>query len=338
MRERNNKGDRKLPPRVYAHGKKYRWHPKSGGSIAICPIESPLSLVWLEYEKLINKHRRNVAELFHEYFDSPQFKALAPSTQRSNLARVPILIKVFGNMNPNALLPKHIRAFMDKRGEHSISTANNDFSLLSKVMQWSYERGKINKNPCRGVRKFSANQRDRYITDEEYLAVYQCANAITKVAMELAYLCAARKGDILKLEYSHLLEGGIFITQSKTGKKQIKMWSPRLHEAIALSETLAEKQTNFVLRRPNGQKVHDRSLQDYWQTAKKQAALEYGINTDFTFHDLKAKGISDYEGTMADKQRFSGHKEFAQVNTYDRKVDMVPPLNLKSINQPKSNQ
>lgn len=79
-------------------------------------------------------------------------------------------------------------------------------------------------------------------------------------------------------------------------------------------------------------------LQDYWQTAKKKAALEYGINTDFTFHNLKAKGISDYEGTMADKQRFSGHKEFAQVNTYDRKVDMVPPLNLKSINQPKSDK
>ncbi|WP_081045056.1 tyrosine-type recombinase/integrase [Photobacterium kishitanii] len=113
------------------------------------------------------------------------------------------------------------------------------------------------------------------MTDEEYLAVYQCANTITKVAMELAYLYAARKGDILKLEYSHLLDDGIFITQSKTGKKQIKMWSPRLREAITLSETLAEKQTNFVLHRPNSQKVHDRSLQDYWQTAKKKAALEY---------------------------------------------------------------
>nr|WP_272897412.1 tyrosine-type recombinase/integrase [Photobacterium kishitanii] len=86
---------------------------------------------------------------------------------------------------------------------------------------------------------------------------------MTKVAMELAYLCAARKGDILKLEYSHLFDDGIFITQSKTGKKQIKMWSPHLHEAIAQSETLAEKQTNFVFRRPNGQKVHDRPLQDY---------------------------------------------------------------------------
>ncbi|WP_081278118.1 tyrosine recombinase XerC [Photobacterium kishitanii] len=254
MKECSNKSKRKLPSRVYAHGRKYRWHPKAGGSIAICSVDAPLSLVWLEYEKLLNIHKRNITELFHEYFDSLQFKALAPSTQRSNLARVSTLIKVFGNMNPNAILPKHIRAFMDKRGEHSTSAANNDFSLLSKVMQWSYERGKIDKNPCRGVRKFSAKQRDRYITDEEYLAVYQCANTITKVAMELAYLCAARKGDILKLEYSHLLEDGIFITQSKTGKKQIKMWSPRLREAITLSETLAEKQTNFVLRRPNGQK------------------------------------------------------------------------------------
>ncbi|ENO4715773.1 integrase, partial [Escherichia coli] len=53
-----------------------------------------------------------------------------------------------------------------------------------------------------------------------------------------------------------------------------------------------------------------------------------GITTDFTFHDLKAKGISDYEGSSRDKQLFSGHKTETQVLVYDRKVKVTPSLNL----------
>tara|TARA_B100000745_G_scaffold292648_1_gene233739 strand:- start:1091 stop:1372 length:282 start_codon:yes stop_codon:yes gene_type:complete len=50
---------------------------------------------------------------------------------------------------------------------------------------------------------------------------------------------------------------------------------------------------------------------------------ETGLPLDFTFHDIKAKSISDYEG---DKQRFSGHKTRAQMESYNRKGDVVPSL------------
>ncbi|MCD3105112.1 integrase, partial [Salmonella enterica subsp. enterica serovar Enteritidis] len=50
---------------------------------------------------------------------------------------------------------------------------------------------------------------------------------------------------------------------------------------------------------------------------------------DCTFHDLKAKGISDYEGTAKDKQKYSGHKTESQVLVYDRKVKMSPTLDRK---------
>ncbi|MDT1909138.1 integrase, partial [Acinetobacter baumannii] len=46
-------------------------------------------------------------------------------------------------------------------------------------------------------------------------------------------------------------------------------------------------------------------------------------------HDLKAKGISDYEGSGRDKQKFSGHKTESQVLVYDRKVKISPTLNKK---------
>ncbi|MCP5757042.1 integrase, partial [Klebsiella pneumoniae] len=76
---------------------------------------------------------------------------------------------------------------------------------------------------------------DVYIPDEDYLAVYECARIEVKVAMEISYLCAAREGDVFDLIVSELMEDGIFIEQNKTGKKQIKKWTPRLRAAIDLA-------------------------------------------------------------------------------------------------------
>jgi hypothetical protein len=47
-----------------------------------------------------------------------------------------------------------------------------------------------------------------------------------------------------------------------------------------------------------------------------------------TFHDLKAKDISDYEGSSREKQLFSGHKTESQVLVYDRKVRISSTLDL----------
>ncbi|ECI3855319.1 integrase, partial [Salmonella enterica subsp. enterica] len=46
------------------------------------------------------------------------------------------------------------------------------------------------------------------------------------------------------------------------------------------------------------------------------------------FHDIKAKAISDYEGSSRDKQLFSGHRTESQVLTYNRKVKVTPTLDI----------
>lgn len=52
-----------------------------------------------------------------------------------------------------------------------------------------------------------------------------------------------------------------------------------------------------------------------------------------TFHDIKAKAISDYEGSSKEKQMFSGHKTESQVVTYARKVKISPTLNAPPLAQ-----
>ena len=52
----------------------------------------------------------------------------------------------------------------------------------------------------------------------------------------------------------------------------------------------------------------------------QREAEEKGMLARFRFHDLKHKGITDYEG---DKQQFSGHKSHAMMERYNHGIDRV---------------
>lgn len=95
-------------------------------------------------------------------------------------------------------------------------------------------------NPCVGVDKFPKPQRDRYITDEEYVAIYDHATPAVRAAMEIAYLCAAKVSDVLKMNWNQIMDHGIFIQHGKTGVKQIKRWTERLRAAVDICRPWGE--------------------------------------------------------------------------------------------------
>lgn len=72
---------------------------------------------------------------------------------------------------------------------------------------------------------------------------------------------------------------------------------------------------------------------DLWETAREAAGKKLNRKLPCTFHDLKAKGISDYEGSSRDKQLFSGHKTESQVLVYDRKIKKSPTLDLAPVDK-----
>jgi integrase len=225
-------------------------------------------------------------------------------------------------MTATKVLPKHIRNYMDMRGKASETQANREHSFMSKVFSWGYERGKVSLNPCLKVRKFTETARDRYITDEEYSAVFESSSPMLRAMMEVSFCCAARQGDVLALTHKQLGPEGIFIKQGKTGKAQIKGWTKRLRAAIDLGKASGLRNVTYVFSNTKGARVSANSLRNWYTEAKAKAAKNYpDLSFDFTFHDIKAKSISDYE--KGEKQEFSGHKTRAQMEVYNRKTPIV---------------
>jgi integrase len=308
-----------LPARVYRGKSCYEYRPASGGTIKLAPLDAPQSQVWAAWEALQEGAKVTLGNLINRFLNSTQFAGLAPRTQRDYREYAARVDAVFGHMHPSKITAPHIRKYMDKRSAKI--QANRERAFMVQLFGWGLERGDVTTNVARDVKPFKEQARERYITDEEYKLIFDQAAPLVQAAMEISYLCAARISDVLKLAAQQLQDNGIYIRQGKTGKRQIKRWTPRLRSAIRLAQSQPTRlQSVFVLRDQNGQPIKLRTLQKWFAEAKTAAGLK---DADIHFHDIKAKGISDYEG---DKQRFSGHKTAAMVSRYDRKVEEVDTL------------
>lgn len=313
-----------MPERVYPGKSAYEFQPLAGGCIRLCPLTATKSTVYLRYKEEVRKLEHltgSIAQLFRDYLNSPQFAKLALSTRKKQTSYATHLDKIFGKMNCACLKPLHVRKWMDLRGKKSEVSANREFSFLSKAFSWGYERGMVPINPSKGVKKFTEKPRGRYITDEEYAAVYDAADPIIQATMEICYCCAARISDVLALKVDSLSDNGIRIKQGKTGKAQIKAWSPRLRTAIKAVQVTQRPSLSRLITNEKGQPLTYAAFSYRWKKAKRLAAERYpGMKFDFTFHDTKARAISDWKG---DRQEFSGHKTVQQAENYDRKVHIV---------------
>tara|TARA_R110002153_G_scaffold31666_1_gene96262 strand:+ start:1785 stop:2786 length:1002 start_codon:yes stop_codon:yes gene_type:complete len=324
--------DQWMPQRVYRGRSAFEFRPVGGGAVRLCDLDAKQSDVWSAYEKFmaISNNKHTVKYLVDNFFESADFRELSQHTRKDYQKYSKKILAAFGKMDPNAVNPVHVRKFMDILGQKSPVQANRHKAFLSRVFRWAYERGKVKRNPCQGVKQFKETARDRYIEDYEYDAVYQHACPVVKAAMEISYLCMARKADVVKLHQSQLLKEGIFIQQGKTGKKQIKEWGPRLRKAInTANEINPDVFSMFVLHQKNGHPFAVPSFDQRWRKAIIKARELTQLPLDFTFHDIKAKGISDFVGTVGEKQAASGHKTESQVRVYDRKVAVVPTVESK---------
>ncbi|MFB6324670.1 hypothetical protein ACE8EZ_00930 [Pantoea deleyi] len=141
------------------------------------------------------------------------------------------------------------------------------------------------------------------------------------------------------MKKSQLLAEGILIKQSKTSVAQIKGWRNRLWATIKLSSQLPLNQgmsSIYIIHQPSGAGYIREGFNSRWLKLKKIAKLYFPeLNFNFTFHDLKAKGIYDLSVDIFRKRKISAHKNVEQIARYDRKIPVVPvvgaELEVKNI-------
>ena len=248
----------------------------------------------------------------------------------------PNLIAAFGKMQPDALRPKHIWHYLHKaRGVEAPVRANKEISFLQVVMGRACSQEIIDVNPCIGVERNAETPRDRLVTDDELSDFLRLARESGDVAMRaalafyIAFVTGKAQGQILKLTHRQLHADGIDFGSRKGGASVFVEWSDNLRAAVDESLAMpASIKPLFVVHTQEGGPYTSDGFKKGWQILMGQwvaggtwadgSKREPGER--FTFHDGRAKAVTDVieEGRKASE--LTGHRLEATVaKVYDRR-------------------
>jgi integrase len=330
---RRRKTNLSLPPRLYLKHGAYYYVDKAGKWLRLSDSK-PIALAkWAELEgETPNTDETNayrpgtVGALIQRYMIEVAPKKAA-RTYQDNRQEANNLLKVFAQVATAGVRPMHIARYLDVRGAKAPVRANREISLLSHIFSFGMRWGIVDTNPCTGVAKHTEKSRDRYVTDSEFEGVKKLASPLIAALMDFAYLTALRKGDILTLKLEQITDEGIWIKQSKTGAKQLYEWTPALREVVDRARRLNPVVRGFVLfcnRR--GKPYTDAGIKAMWNRVQVKWAESGGLR--FTFHDIRAKALTDAKRLGMDAQTLAGHASAAMTEQYirDREFKRVKPL------------
>lgn len=332
------KSTSKLPPGVYRDRSRYAYKKylgkengktKWGKPVRIASLDAPLSEVWKVYEQITGESRDTLKWLLAQYNQSAAFRDCAPATQKHYEKYLREITeketksgKLFGEFELTLITRKVIQRYLDSA--KAPIKANRHIQYLKSAWNWGINRldEVPEPNPCVGVALNKETPRDKYVSPGEYLIVYQAAlsmrNPMFAYALELAYLCRARRGEVFSMTYADVLENGLLLNRGKGSKSDIILWSPRLQAAVEGCKTINPKAprpigVGYLLHTKGGKKYSESALNSAWQRVMQKAKEEFGLTSHFTFHDVKAAGCTD-----ADMENPGGHKSKKMEAIYDR--------------------
>lgn len=175
--------------------------------------------------------------------------------------------------------------------QHLSTTANRILSLISKALNlaelWGYRPD--NSNPCRHVKKYKENKRERFLSQEEIARLNQVLleeerskQELPSVlnAIRLLLLTGCRLNEILSLRWQEvdIDRSCLSLSDSKTGKRTVYL-SP---QALDLLSTMPRMLDNPYVVAGKNKGAHLINLQKPWRRIRNKAGLN-----NVRIHDLR---------------------------------------------------
>ena len=169
--------------------------------------------------------------------------------------------------------------------------ANRTLGVLSKMFNLAelWDLRPDGSNPCRHVKRFREEKRERFLSDVEYqrlgaalkeIEVDGTETASAIAAVRLLMLTGCRLSEIQKLRWQHvdLGAGELRLPDTKTGAKVVYLGDP----AIAVLERIDRRDGNPWVIAGRKPESHLTDLQHPWRRIRARADLD-----DVRIHDLR---------------------------------------------------
>jgi integrase len=314
-----------LPPRLHPKAGKY-WHVAKTDR-KWTDLGPDLAAALQQYAQLEGAAPAvgTFAELADRYIRDGMGN-LKPKTIKEYKRQKPKLVAVFGHLKVADIKPPHVARYLDMHP--SPVSANREIALMSSMFRKGMRWGMAATNPCIGVEGNEEFERQRYITDDEFVKVRATMPEWIKCMMDLAYITALRERVLLDLKVNDFTTSGLLVTLNKTrqGKVRRKLFAPNefLGTTFERAKKLRKDQASeWIFPSRFGRPYTTDGFQSIWQRRLTNSGVP-----DFHFHDIRAKALTDAEEMEMDAQLLAGHATKAMTERYIkfRRAVLTPTL------------
>lgn len=173
--------------------------------------------------------------LVRDYFASPDFLRLAPSTQRAYRGVIERLMldDKIGHRKVAEMQRAHVQKIVAKRAA-TPGAANDVLKKLKILTNFAIDNGWRRDNPCTRIKKFASGEFHTWTDDE--IAKFEKRWPIgsrARTAFALLVFTGQRASDVAKMRWADTEAGGIWVMQLKTKAKLLVPLHPELRKALS---------------------------------------------------------------------------------------------------------
>ena len=229
-----------------------------------------------------------VGALLASYRGSRAFRDLAPSS-RGGYSKIMNILQPIDGMPLLELTAPFIASLRDKVADQKgRRTANFVLAILSVASEHGRERGLMDINPVKGIRRVRrdrlARQANRPWTRDECRVVLDNLPPHLALPVALAMFTGLRQGDVLSLEHAAVRDGRIWRRTDKTGSEV----SLPLHEALRAMIPIAASTTSVMIAtNAAGRPWTSDGFRTSFGKAMKRLEADGKIEAGLTFHGLR---------------------------------------------------
>lgn len=223
--------------------------------------------------------------------------------------------------HPQDVTQADVVRYMRAAAKHRL-TFRGEISLLSQAFVGWMDAGRVEFNPCFGVRVkgLPRAKRKRLLLAGEIEAIIGKAPERIALAIELAYATGLRISDLCALRWADV--AGVFETRKTSQRTTIDDSAGALETLLARARTRQAKVGSlYVLCDRRGRPWKSDTLRHHWITATVAAGVQ-----DARFHDLRAAAATEVARQFGEDaaREFLGHRTVVTTRTYLR--DFAPAI------------
>lgn len=318
----------------------YYYHRATGIRINGTPGSAEFVASYAEAEKAMKARLSGDTfnGLVRAYTSSIEFETkLSEASQREYRRMLTKAEAEFGTM-PREVLndPKVRHDLLEWRAKVARSSgereADNRLSIISAMLTWAVEHGRLEANQIKGFRRlYHSDRAERIWLPEDIHAFMAVASVELQRALIIALHTGQRQGDILRLAWSSYDGQAITLRQGKGSRGGRLAAMLTVPCTIALKRTLDEtpRASPLILTTKTGRAFKKRYFSLLWEDAARQAGL-----VDLHFHDLRGTAVtmlSEAGSTPQQIATITGHSLSTVSTILDRYLARTRALAEQAI-------